>query len=211
MKKRIKKFTQLTLLNYRGAGRSAKHDAGIRHTSRPKISRPTSLHLTIKVKSIKANIKNKIILHMLKRAILNARRQGLKVIHFSLEYDHVHLLIEADNNLTLGKGMKALGVTLAKRINKFRGLKGAVYKHRYHFRRVGSSAQLKKVMNYIFSNGVKHGTSKSIICPYNSLRSEEKYYLFCKKIVFDFDLIRLLDKGSVFLVDSTTSESKARA
>lgn len=198
MKKRLRKFTQLSILNYKGAGRPAKHDAGIRHTSKPLIKNPTSLHLTIKVKAIKADIKNKIILHMLKRAILNARRQGLKVIHFSLEYDHIHLLIEADNNQTLGKGMKAFGVTIAKKINKFRGLMGAVYKHRYHFRRIESSKQLKNVMKYIFSNGVKHGTAKSLISPYNSLRAEEKYNLFCSHIEFDFDLIRLLDKGKIY-------------
>ncbi|MGZ3790137.1 MAG: transposase [Bacteriovorax sp.] len=114
------------------------------------LKKPSSLHLTVKIVKNKADMKNKSVLGLLKRAILNARRQGLKVIHYSLEYDHVHLLIEAENNHVLGKGMQAFGVTLSKAINRMRKRKGGVYKHRYHFRQISSSRELKNVMNYIF-------------------------------------------------------------
>jgi REP element-mobilizing transposase RayT len=102
MKKKMRKNTQTSLLNFKGAGRPAIHDAGIRHTERPKFTKSSSLHLTVKIKKIKADLKNKVILVILKKAILNARKKGLKVIHYSLEYDHIHLLIEADNNKVLG-------------------------------------------------------------------------------------------------------------
>ncbi|MBC7714103.1 MAG: transposase [Rhizobacter sp.] len=199
MKKKFRKNFQFTLTNYKGAGRPAIHDAGIRHTSRPELHRPCSLHLTVKIKKIKADIKNKTILHFLKRAILNSRKQGLKVIHFSLEYDHVHLLIEADNNIVLGKGMKSFGVTLSKAINKVKNQKGGVYKHRYHFRQISSARQLKNVMKYIFLNGVKHKTANNIVSPFNSISAEEKYFLFYKKAMkYDFDLMRLLDRAKIF-------------
>lgn len=199
MKKKIRTNSQTSLLNRKGAGRPAIHDPGIRHTSRPLLKKTSSLHLTVKVKKIKAEIKNKVVLQILKRAILNARRRGLKVVHYSLEYDHVHLLIEADNNYILGKGMQAFGVTFSKAINKLKQLKGGVYKHRYHFRQISSARQFKNVMNYIFRNGVKHKTAKHIVNPYNSIRAEKKYFLFYKrKLEFDLDLMRMLDKGRVF-------------
>ena len=118
---------------------------------------------------------------MLKKAIFNARKKGLRIIHFSLEYDHVHLLVEAADNVELGKGMQSFGVTLSKAINRMRKMKGTVYKHRYHFRQISSSRELKYVMKYIFSNGVKHGTAKTIINPFNSIRAEMKSYLFYNK------------------------------
>jgi REP element-mobilizing transposase RayT len=190
---------QTSLINYRGAGRPAIHDPGIRHTERPLIKKPSSLHLTIKVEKIKADIKNKTVLSILKRAIQNARKQGLRVIHFSLEYDHVHLLIEAENNTTLGKGMQAFGVTFSKAINRVRKTTGKVYKHRYHFKAITSPKQLKNVMSYIFKNGVKHGTSKSMLNGYNSIKAEKKSHLFYKaKFEMDFELIRLLDECRIF-------------
>lgn len=197
--KKHRKNIQTSLINIKGAGRPAKNDPGIRHTKRPRIRRPSSLHLTVKIKKERAAIKNKTVLRILKKAIQNARAQGLRVIHYTLEYDHVHLLIEADNNTTLGKGMKSFGVTLAKALNRLRSHAGGVYKHRYHFKHITGTRQLKNVMNYIFLNGVKHKTSKHKINPFNSLRAEEKYFLFTKtKLEFDLELIRLLDRGLVY-------------
>lgn len=199
MKKTIRKNTQLSLINLKSAGRKAFHDPGIRHTARPVLTKPSSLHLTIKVQKIKADIKNKMILTMLKKAILNARRMGLKVIHYSLEYDHVHLLIEADNNVILGKGMQSLGVTLSKAINRTKRIKGRVYKHRYHFRKINSARELKNVMFYIFNNGVKHGASKSLNTIYNSFSAEIKFPLFTKeRIQLNKELLSILDRGKIF-------------
>lgn len=171
---KIRKNTQLSLINPKKAGRPAIHDKGIRHTCRPHIRMKTPLHLTIKVRSNKADIQNKIILKALHRAIMRARIKGLKVLHYALEYNHVHLLIEADNNKNLHKGMQAFGITIAKAINKFKRDKGAVYKHRYHFRQISSLRDFSNVLNYIFHNGIKHGSSKRLISFYNSLIIENK-------------------------------------
>ncbi|MBC7430080.1 MAG: transposase [Bacteriovorax sp.] len=170
---KIHKGKQLTFLNPSRAGRPAIHDKGIRHTSRPKVLKPTPLHLTIKVRENKADIQNKIVLKSLHRAIIRGRLKGLKIIHYTLEYNHVHLFVEAKNNLVLHKGMQALGITLSKAINKFKKAKGAVYKHRYHFRQITSLGDLKNVLNYIFNNGVKHKSTKTLVSFYNSLIVEK--------------------------------------
>jgi REP element-mobilizing transposase RayT len=194
-----RKNQQLTLINSKGAGRPAIHDVGIRHRERPKLTSLSSLHLTIKINRIKADLKNKSILKVLKRAICNSRKKGLRVVHFSLEYDHIHLLIESPHNSALGRGMQSLGVTLARGINLFKKSVGGVYKHRYHFRKINSSRELKRVMNYIFKNGLKHGTAKHLVNPYHSIGAELNYKLFMKgKLKFDEELLSLLDRGKVY-------------
>ena len=55
MKKRIRKGSQIKLINPKNAGRKALHDKGIRHTKREEILKPSPLHLTIKLK--RASIK----------------------------------------------------------------------------------------------------------------------------------------------------------
>ena len=130
---------------------------------------------------------------------MNSRKKGLKIIHYSLEFDHAHLLIEAENNSVLGKGMQSFGVTFAKSINRLKKLKGDVYKHRYHFRKINSARDLKNVLLYIFNNGVKHKTSKSPINSYNSIKAEMNYsLLYSGKIELDFELMGLLDRGKIF-------------
>ncbi len=53
---KLRKNTQMSLLNPKGAGRKPLHDKAIRHTVRPKFNKPRSLHLTLKVRSNKADI-----------------------------------------------------------------------------------------------------------------------------------------------------------
>ena len=189
---------QWSFINPKRAGRKGRVDPSLRHRKRAEIKRPSSMHLTIKVEKKKAGIKNKVILKVLKRAILKGRSSGLRIIHFTLEYDHVHLLVESDCKVKLGRGMMRLGVTLAKGINKYKSEKGRVYKQRYHQRFIQSGRDLKNVMNYIFKNGLKHKTAASIINPFNSIRAEVQHFLMKnKRVTPDWDLIRILDPVNV--------------
>lgn len=164
--KKIKKGTQLKLTNPKNAGRPAIRDKGIRHIKREEITKARPLHLTIKL--IKADIQNKTILKALRHAIGRARLQGLRIIHFSLEYNHVHLYAEATSNKVLERGMKALGVSLVKKINRYFGSKGSCYKTRYHLRILRSASEVKNVIHYILKNGIKHKRTSSVFDPFNS-------------------------------------------
>jgi len=164
--KKIRKNTQLNFINLKRAGRPAKNDRAIRHIERPKFHRMRSLHLTIKIRENKADIQNKRILIRLAHSIQRARLQGLKVLHFALEYNHVHLLVEAGSHEILHKAMQALGISFAKGINKIKSRKGAVYKHRYHFRQISTPRDLKNVIHYILQNHRKHRSLAS----YRSLK-----------------------------------------
>jgi REP element-mobilizing transposase RayT len=164
--KKIRKDTQLKLTNQKNAGRPAIRDKGIRHTRREEFIAPRPLHLTIKL--IRADIQNKTILKGLRHAIQRARMQGLRIVHYSLEHDHVHLYAEASDNKTLAKGMKALGGSLVKKIHRHLGTKGSFYKTRYHLRILRSAMEVKHVLNYILKNGIKHKRTTSIVDPYNS-------------------------------------------
>jgi len=157
-----------TLYNIKGAGRPAIHERGIRHTSRDEIKRLTVLHLTVKIDKAKAKLKNKETLKLLHKAILKARKQGLGVVHYTLEYDHIHLMVETANNKILGKGMQAFGITLSKGINKIKALKGRVFKTRYHYRKLKTPKEIKNALNYILGNAVKHRSS-TFVNLYNSL------------------------------------------
>jgi len=157
-----------SLLNIKGAGRPAIHDKGIRHIARDKIKRLTVMHLTVKIEKAKAGIRNKDTLKLLHKAILKARKQGLAIVHYTLEYNHVHMLVEANNNEILGKGMQAFGICFSKGINKLKALKGRVFKTRYHLRKLRTQNEIKNALNYILGNAIKHKTS-SFVHLYNSL------------------------------------------
>ncbi|MFA6237633.1 MAG: transposase [Bacteriovorax sp.] len=158
-----------TLFNIKGAGRPAIHDRGIRHIARDEIKRLTPLHLTVKIEKKKAGLRSKSILKTLHTSIKKARHKGLRIIHYTLEYDHIHLLVESDNNETLGRGMQSFGISFSKGINKIKATSGKVFKTRYHFRKLMTPKEVKNAINYIFGNSIKHKNAISVVSPYNSM------------------------------------------
>jgi REP element-mobilizing transposase RayT len=119
------------------------------------------MHINFKYK---VPVKNKICLKILKRAILSSRRWGLKVIHFSLQHNHVHLIVEAADNETLTRGMRSLTVTFAKRLNK-----GKVQIERYHLHVLRTIRETKNAIQYVLFNEQKHGSNR--VDEYSSLLS----------------------------------------
>lgn len=138
------------------SGRKRIHSKGVSHRTREEVSRRTPLHINFKYK---AYMRNKYCLKLLKRAILNARKLGLRVNHFSLQYDHVHLIVEADSNSILESGMRSITVTIAK------GMKmGKVQLERYHLHVLRSLRETRNAVLYVLFNRQKHekGTSSKI-------------------------------------------------
>ena len=131
-----------------GSGRKRIHSKGVAHRRREHVNQRTPLHINFK---FRAYIRNKVCLRLLKRAILNARKQGLRILHFSLQTNHIHLIIEATDNESLTSGMRSLTVTFAKGLNK-----GRVQIERYHLHVLKSLRETKNAIYYVLFNQQKH-------------------------------------------------------
>lgn len=143
------------------SGRKRIHSKGVSHRTRELVTPKTPLHINFKYK---AYMRNKYCLKLLKRAILNARKLGLRVNHFSLQYDHVHLIVEADSNAILESGMRSITVTIAK------GMKmGKVQLERYHLHVLRTLRETRNAVLYVLFNRQKHEKGNSKIDGYTSL------------------------------------------
>lgn len=157
-----------------GSGRKRLHSKGVAHRLREKVSARTPLHINFKYRT---QIRNKQNLRLLKRAILNARKRGLRIIHFSLQSNHVHLIIEASSNIILTKGMRSLTVTMAKGIKR-----GRIQLGRYHLHVLRSVREAKNAVFYVCFNKQNHekGTY-SVLDDYSSLPDRRWIKEFVKK------------------------------
>jgi REP element-mobilizing transposase RayT len=139
-----------------GSGRKRLQSQGVAHRRREKVTTKTPLHINFKFKT---SIRNKASLRLLKRAIINARTHGLRILHYSLQPNHVHLIIEAKDNNELTTGMKSLTVTFAKGLHK-----GRVQVQRYHLHVLKTIREVKHAIHYVLFNQQKHekGTYSTI-------------------------------------------------
>jgi len=136
-----------------GSGRKRVHSRGVSHLKREIVSKRTPQHINFK---FQCRIRNKECLKLLKRSIENAQKMGLKVIHFSLQSNHVHLITEAENNEVLTRGMRALTITFSKGLKK-----GRVQLERYHLHVLKTLRETKHAIQYVLFNQQKHDNLKS--------------------------------------------------
>ena len=52
------------------------------------------------------------------RSLVRGSKVWFRVVHFSVQADHVHLIVEADSRLGLIRGVQGLAVRCAKAINR---------------------------------------------------------------------------------------------
>jgi hypothetical protein len=119
---------------------------------REKVNQKMPLHINF---SYKTQIRNKDTLMLLKRAILNARLKGLKIIHYSMQTNHIHIIVEAMDNKILTTGMRSLTVTFAKGLKKEK-----IQVKRYHLHILRTLREAKNAIRYVLFNQQKHETSK---------------------------------------------------
>ena len=60
--------------------------------------------------------------------------EAFRVVHFHVLPNHLHMIVEADGARALVRGMRGLGVRLARNLNTLLGREGALFAERYHAR-----------------------------------------------------------------------------
>jgi REP element-mobilizing transposase RayT len=97
--------------------------------------------------------------NLLREAIRATRREGFRIVHYSVQADHVHLVLEADDARALSSGMRSFAVRVAMRVNRqiFGRRGGPVWGDRYHTEELGSPPQVRNTLVYVLKNHAKHG------------------------------------------------------
>ena len=167
-----------------GAGRPRVDKTLQLHTKRPDFSSQHPGHVVIRLLKGLPSFRTKAKFKIIKKSILQARQKGLRIIHFSIQTNHIHLLIESENKEELAKGMQSFCTSLAKRINfELNKRKGRVFRDRYYLHVLKTLREVKNTLIYIFQNYAKHTKAPNRFDPFSTLICfEEKIKLGLSKV-----------------------------
>ena len=98
------------------------------------------------------------------------RRTSFRIVHFSLQSDHVHLLVEAGSKTTLARGLVGLAVAIARAFNKIAKRTGQLFKERYHARALSSPREVRNAIVYVLQNHLHHRPSRRLVDECSSAR-----------------------------------------
>ena len=139
----------------KGAGRP--RGSRVSHDGRPQFDRVTPAHVTLRVKHHVWNLRSRRSFGRIEECFAKARgRFGLRLIQFSVQGNHLHLIVEADGSAALTRGMQGLAIRLARALNSMMGRTGPVFGDHYHARLLRSPTALVHAIRYVLGNAKHH-------------------------------------------------------
>jgi len=145
----------------KGAGRKPKGEkAGVVHLRRPRVSRHSPVHVTLRLSAGLPTLRRgKYPAAVVTALSAGKKGVGFRLVHYSIQSNHLHLIVEAADNKALARGMKALNVRVARAVNRLRGAQGRVFSDRYHAHVLSSPREVRHALVYVLNNFRKHGAA----------------------------------------------------
>jgi REP element-mobilizing transposase RayT len=149
-----------------GAGRPRKKDEDrgfIAHRRRASHRKDDPVHVTLRVMKRVPSLRRQVLAKIIERALLaqqkKLRDEGkthFQLVDFSIQADHLHLIVEASDKRGLSRGLIGLEVRIARRINKVLGRKGRFWSERYHRHDLRTPTETRNALRYVLLNIKKH-------------------------------------------------------
>lgn len=140
-----------------GAGRPRKLTTDLPHVSRDRFGTPLPAHVTLRVRPGILSLRTVPLVRELERSFRVARaRPGFRLVHYSFQGNHAHLIVEARDRDALGRGMKSIAARIARAVNRIAQRKGPVLADRYHLRLLPTPTEVRNALRYVLLNARHH-------------------------------------------------------
>jgi REP element-mobilizing transposase RayT len=139
----------------------------VSHASRPRLAASTPVHITLKwcagLPGLREVGADKVIRAAFRAT--NAKENGLRIVDYSIQGNHLHMICEADGGRSLSRATQGLKVRIARRLNRLWERSGTVFADRYHREDLTSPSQVRNCIRYVLQNRFRHSLSASCANP----------------------------------------------
>ncbi|HEY5950231.1 MAG TPA: transposase [Kofleriaceae bacterium] len=178
----------------RKPGRKPKgRRAGSPHKTRPELKARFPVHVVLRVVDAIGSLRKRHMYRALREATIAVAKRELndkpdaafRIVHISIQRNHIHLLVEADNKTALSRGMQSFQISAAKHLNRALSVKslrvgirsanasdpqrlaaykramskrrrGTVFPDRFHQEIITTPRQARRALAYVLNNWRKH-------------------------------------------------------
>jgi REP element-mobilizing transposase RayT len=149
-----------------GAGRKTKRGGNRRvpHRSRPVVRTRYPLHVTIRFLRELRSMRTKKRVKAIRRAfVAGCVRDGFRIVDWSIQGDHIHLIVEAHDKHSLSRGIQGFNVRVARSLNGLWNRRGTVFAERYHARELRTPREVRSARAYVMNNARRHASQEGEI------------------------------------------------
>jgi len=154
----------------KGAGRKrASARPRVPHVARPRHDARVPLHVTLRLRDGLPSLRGDLVRVRLLDAISDGgQRFGFRLNHFSLQSNHIHLIVEADDRRALSRGVKGFAVRMARALNSLWKRSGSLFSDRFHARALRTPREVRSALLYVLQNARHHGIRRFGVDPFSS-------------------------------------------
>ncbi len=141
----------------RGAGRRPGVSRRDPHRRRAPLASRHPCHVTLKVRSEVPSLRSTKVVTELERTWREVcQRDRFRLVHYSVQTDHVHMIVEAGSARDLACGLKAVAARFARGVNRVFGRAGRVLADRCHVHVLRTPREVRNAIAYVLLNARRH-------------------------------------------------------
>ena len=106
-----------------------------------------------------APLRSQYVFPTVRLALARAGRRDperFRILHYSVQRDHVHLLVEAQDKGALSRGMRSVMIRVARYVNDLLARHGKLWADRWHGRALRTPREVRRALVYVLANFRKH-------------------------------------------------------
>src|SRR5450432_3046227 len=148
-----------------GAGRKAlpAHLRHTRHRARPEHRAADPVHVTLRARV--RSLRREQVVRTVLSSMRDSNREQFRIAHYSIQDNHLHLIVEAESKVSLSSGVRGLMVRIARRVNRLLFRRGTFWADRWHGRALTWPRQVRNALVYVIQNRRKHAARTLLLDP----------------------------------------------
>ncbi len=141
-----------------GAGRKPRPErvGFLSHLTRERHRAYEPVHVTARAVRSAPNLRSQSVFAALRAVFARASEKGFRLLQFSVQGNHVHLIVEADDGVAFARGIQRLLSRAAMAINALARRSGSVWRDRHHREPLTTPSQVRNAYAYVLFNLRKH-------------------------------------------------------
>lgn len=114
------------------------------------------VHVTMRRVRLGPSFRSQRVTRAIVSVIERSRRNGVRVVHYSVQDTHIHLMVEGRDSADLSNQMRTLFSRVAFAVNAITRRHGKLFRDRHHRHELKTPREVRNALVYILFNDRKH-------------------------------------------------------
>jgi REP element-mobilizing transposase RayT len=128
----------------------------VSHTAREEHDARHPVHVSMRRVKLAPSLRTDRVFRAILGQLARVKRCGVRVAHYSVQHDHLHLIVEGESRHDLSAQMRKLFSRIALAVNAIAKRRGRLFRDRHHREELDGPTKTRNALVYVLFNDRKH-------------------------------------------------------